>query len=82
MQPSQALKPNPQTRRTDVALYGVYEISKLLTSPTRLEVTLAKVIHLLSSFLDMRHGLIALLGDNGPEVVVGSGWLARRNGDR
>ena len=74
MQPSQALKPNPQTRRTDVALYGVYEISKLLTSPTRLEVTLAKVIHLLSSFLDMRHGLIALLGDNGPEVVVGSGW--------
>jgi len=75
MQPSQALKSNTKTRRTDVALYGVYEISKLLTSPTRLEVTLAKVMHLLSSFLDMRHGLIALLGtDNGPEVVVGSGW--------
>lgn len=74
MQTSHALKYSPQTRRTDVALYGVYEISKLLTSPTRLEVTLAKVMHLLSSFLDMRHGLIALLGDNGPEVVVGSGW--------
>ena len=74
MQPSQALRSNRQTRRADVALYGVYEISKLLTSPARLEVTLAKVMHLLSSFLDMRHGLIALLGDNGPEVVVGSGW--------
>ena len=74
MQPSQVLRQTPRTRRTDVALYGVYEISKLLTSPSRLEVTLAKVMHLLSSFLDMRHGLIALLGDNGPEVVVGSGW--------
>jgi Nif-specific regulatory protein len=75
MQADPSRRPDPRTRRTDVALYGVYEISKLLTSPTRLEVTLAKVMHLLSSFLDMRHGLIALLGhDNGPEVVVGSGW--------
>jgi Nif-specific regulatory protein len=43
--------------------------------PERLEVTLARVLHLLSSFLDMRHGLIALLGNEGaPEIVVGSGW--------
>ncbi|MGD0675055.1 MAG: nif-specific transcriptional activator NifA [Polyangiaceae bacterium] len=62
-------------RSPDVALYGVYEISKLLTAPGKLEVTLAKVLQLLSSFLDMRHGLIALLGENGrPEIVVGSGW--------
>ncbi len=62
-------------RSSDVALYGVYEISKLLTAPGKLEVTLAKVLQLLSSFLDMRHGLIALLGENGsPEIVVGSGW--------
>jgi Nif-specific regulatory protein len=75
MHASQVPRSDPRTRRTDVALYGVYEISKLLTSPTRLEITLARVMHLLSSFLDMRHGLIALLGkDNGPEVVVGSGW--------
>lgn len=64
-----------QGRGSDVALYGVYEISKLLTAPGKLEVTLAKVLQLLSSFLDMRHGLIALLGENGsPEIVVGSGW--------
>ncbi len=86
MQAGQLPRSERRTRRTDVALYGVYEISKLLTSPTRLEVTLANVVHLLSSFLDMRHGLIALLGnDNGPEVVVGSGWseaTARRYFDQ
>jgi transcriptional regulator with GAF, ATPase, and Fis domain len=47
-------------RRSDVALYDVYEISKLLTAPGKLEVTLGKVLQLLSSFLDLRHGLIAL----------------------
>ncbi|HET9934518.1 MAG TPA: nif-specific transcriptional activator NifA [Polyangiaceae bacterium] len=62
-------------RRAEVQLYGVYEISKLLASPVRLEVTLARVAQLLASFLDMRHGLIALLSESGmPEVVVGSGW--------
>jgi Nif-specific regulatory protein len=62
-------------RVADIQLYGVYEISKLLASPGRLEVTLAQVMNLLASFLDMRHGLIALLDDHGaPEVVVGSGW--------
>jgi Nif-specific regulatory protein len=63
------------SRRAEAQLYGVYEISKLLASPARLEVTLSQVAQLLSSFLDMRHGLIALLSDGGtPEMVVGSGW--------
>jgi Nif-specific regulatory protein len=62
-------------RGSDVALYGIYEISKLLTAPGRLETTLANVLRLLWSFLDMRHGLIALLGEEGkPDVVVGAGW--------
>jgi Nif-specific regulatory protein len=62
-------------RAPDVQLYGVYEISKLLASPARLEVTLAQVLQVLASFLDMRHGLVALLDTSGaPEVVVGSGW--------
>jgi len=60
---------------SESALVGIYEISKLLASPLRLERTLAGVLALLSSFLDMRHGLIALLDSSGePEVVVGSGW--------
>ena len=68
----------PKAREFDVrdtALVGIYEISKLLASPNRLETTLAGVLALLSSFLDMRHGLVALLdAAGGPEVVVGSGW--------
>ncbi|WP_363347077.1 nif-specific transcriptional activator NifA [Methylocystis echinoides] len=59
----------------ETALVGIYEISKLLASPARLENVLAGVLTLLSSFLDMRHGLIALLDVKGaPEVVVGAGW--------
>ena len=59
----------------ETTLVGVYEISKLLASVNRLEVTLAGVLGLLSSFLEMRHGLIALLDKAGkPEIVVGSGW--------
>jgi len=62
-------------RRSDIALVGVYEISKLLSVPARLESSLAGVLQLLASFLDMRHGLIALLDERGAaEVVVGSGW--------
>jgi Nif-specific regulatory protein len=61
------------THRAEIQLYGVYEISKLLAQPARLEITLARVVQLLSSFLDMRHGLIALLSDSSaPEIVVGS----------
>ena len=52
-----------------------YEISRILTRPSRLEVTLSSVIDLCESFLDMTHGLIALLDDNGdPEAVVGADW--------
>lgn len=61
--------------RAETALLGVYEISKLLASPNRLEAELAGVLALLSSFMDMNNGLIALLTPEGaPEVVVGSDW--------
>lgn len=70
-----AAKPMGPRARADMALYGIYEISKLLSEPGRLEVTFARTMEVLASFLDMRHGLIALLGEDGsPEVVVGSGW--------
>jgi Nif-specific regulatory protein len=59
---------------TEVALYGIYEISKLLTTPARLEATLAQVLSVLSNFLEMQHGLIAFFDEEGaPELVVGTG---------
>lgn len=67
--------PNEYSNRADIALHGVYEISKILATPARLETTLSNVLKLLSSFLEMRHGIIALLDDSGaPNVVVGVGW--------
>ena len=35
----------------EVALMGIYEISKILSGPTRLEQTLANVVNVLSCFL-------------------------------
>ncbi|MGO9358931.1 MAG: nif-specific transcriptional activator NifA [Xanthobacteraceae bacterium] len=60
---------------SDIALTGIYEISKILSAPSRLEATLASVINVLSSFLQMRHGVISLLADDGvPDITVGVGW--------
>src|SRR5450631_1322806 len=62
------------TNRADIALHGVYEISKILAIPSGLETTLSNVLKLLSSFLEMRHGIIALLDDSGAsKIVVGVG---------
>ncbi len=60
---------------SEVALTGIYEISKILTAPNRLETTLASVVNLLSSFMQMRHGVISLLADDDiPDITVGAGW--------
>jgi len=61
--------------RAHSALMGIYEISKLLTRPSKLEIALSSVINLLASFLDMNNGLIALLDEDGETAaVVGAGW--------
>ncbi|UVC19251.1 nif-specific transcriptional activator NifA [Mesorhizobium onobrychidis] len=55
-------------------LDGIWEIVKALPAPCGLEVTLAKVLDVLRSFLPMRHGIISLLdGDGEPEITVGAG---------
>lgn len=59
----------------EVALSGIYEVSKILAQPARLETTLSNVLNLLSSYLDMRQGTIMLLDDDGvPDIVVGNCW--------
>jgi len=79
------LPPRPSLL-SEIALTGVYEISKILTSANRLEVALASVVNVLSSFMQMRHGLIALLEDDDtPEIIVDAGWAedsAKRNRQR
>jgi Nif-specific regulatory protein len=68
-------RPMQSSSRAHSALIGIYEISKALTRPARLEMALSGVINLLSSFLDMNNGLIALLDeDDRTSMVVGSGW--------
>ncbi|MBB5501673.1 nif-specific transcriptional activator NifA [Paraburkholderia sp. MM5384-R2] len=56
-------------------LTGIFEISKVLTAPYRLEVTLANVIDLLQSFVQMRLGIVSLFDDDGvPDITVGADW--------
>ena len=68
-------RPSQSVPLNEIALTGVYEISKILTSANRLEAALASVVNVLSSFMQMRHGVIALLEDDDtPEITVDAGW--------
>ncbi len=65
----------PPIHLSEIALTGIYEISKILNAANRLETTLSNVLNVLSSFLQMRHGVISLLADDDiPEITVGIGW--------
>jgi Nif-specific regulatory protein len=65
----------PLVPLSEIALTGIYEISKILTAPNRLESTLSGVLNVLSSFLQMRHVAISLLRDDDiPGIVVGADW--------
>lgn len=70
--------PAPASHRgtsAEVALIGIYEISKILTAARRLEITLASVVNVLSSMLQMRHGMIVILDPAGdPDMVATTGW--------
>jgi hypothetical protein len=66
-------KPPPMPL-SEIALTGIYEISKILNAPNRLETALSNVLNVLSSFLQMRHGVISLLADDDvPDITVGIG---------
>ncbi|MER9764117.1 nif-specific transcriptional activator NifA [Mesorhizobium sp. M0138] len=71
--------PKPDTNPANVALHeraltGIFEISKVLADAARLELKLAKVVDLLHSFVQMRHGIIALCdAEGGLDITVASG---------
>ncbi len=57
--------------RPEMALYGIYEISKILAGLGDLREMLSATLSVLSGFLDMNFGLIALLDAAGdPELTV------------
>ncbi|MDR3493900.1 MAG: nif-specific transcriptional activator NifA [Ancalomicrobiaceae bacterium] len=60
-----------------MALFGIYEISKILATPMRLEVTLASVANILTSFLQMRRGVIVVLDGDGEPEIVATGGVSR-----
>ncbi len=58
-------------RYSETALSGIYEISKIVTSPSSLRVMLNNVVSVMSSFLDMRLATLMLHNRDGdPEIKV------------
>ncbi|CDX34976.1 Nif-specific regulatory protein [Mesorhizobium plurifarium] len=58
----------------NIPLRGIYEISEILTAPTRLEITLGNVVNVLSSFVQMRHGAMVVLDAEGElEIAATAG---------
>ena len=83
--PAAAAGPATYVRRRrqspGIALQGLYEISKILSSATRLDQALGNVVNVLTSFLDMRLGMIVILDEDGePEIVASAGWASEARG--
>lgn len=74
--------PRRETRQSaEMALFGIYEISKILNTPVRLETMLASVVNILTSFLSMRRGMIVVIDETGePEIVATAGWAGEVKG--
>ena len=65
----------------DIALLGLYEISKILSGASRLDQTLGNVVNVLTGFLDMRLGMIVILDADGePEIIATAGWASEPKG--
>lgn len=61
-----------------LALVGIYEISKILAATTSLEGSLRAVLNLMSSYLEMRRGVVAIIDDAGALSVVAAACLSPR----
>jgi Nif-specific regulatory protein len=63
----------PPSVRSEMALYGLYEISKVLCGPGNLQEILITTLSVLESFLDMDNSLIMLPDEAGGAETVVSG---------
>ncbi len=62
-------------RKRDLAslsLVSLYEISKILSSSTNLAAALRAVLNLMSSYLEMRRGVVAIVDETGALEIVAS----------
>ncbi|MBK8210111.1 MAG: nif-specific transcriptional activator NifA [Rhodospirillales bacterium] len=67
-----------RTGAAALALVGIYEISKILTATTSLEGSLRAVLNLMSSYLEMRRGVVAVADEAGALSVVAAACLSPR----
>ena len=66
----------PERPRAALSLISLYEISKILSASLNLEATLRAVVNILSSYMDMRRGVVAIVGDDGALNVVAASGLS------
>ncbi|MBK8176362.1 MAG: nif-specific transcriptional activator NifA [Rhodospirillales bacterium] len=59
-----------------LSLLSMYEISKILTASASLEASLRAVLNLMSSYMEMRRGVVAILAEDGSLDVVAAACLA------
>ena len=66
----------PLIPMSEIALTGIYEVSKILDRPGAPRRSRSRTsLTVMSSFMQMRHGVIALLADDDiPDITVGAGW--------
>ncbi|MBI5165799.1 MAG: nif-specific transcriptional activator NifA [Magnetospirillum sp.] len=55
---------------SELSLIGIYEIGKVLGSTLDLDKALHDVLNILSSYLDMRHGVVVLADDEGHPALA------------
>ncbi len=56
--------------RAALSLVSLYEISKILSSSTNLEASLRAVLNMMSSYLEMRRGVVAIIDERGSIEIV------------
>jgi len=59
-----------------LSLVSIYEISKILTATVSLEGSLRAVLNLMSSYMEMRRGVVAILGEDSSLSVVAAACLS------
>jgi Nif-specific regulatory protein len=68
--------------RAALSLVSMYEISKILSSSLNLAATLRAVLNLMSSYMDMRRGVVAVLDDDGALNVLAASGISPRDVSR